>query len=171
MNVRFAILWSTLMVLTVRAHVLPFVAFDYTTFCERTVPVNQRQKFDSYYKALNKRIALHSESQREAIEQSIYKTALQRLEIDQKKWADDINHFLVDQKYLSEKYDNDRAELRKFLYLYGSYEAFQVSYNIKHEIIPPHDEKRNFFDVVKNETQKIANKIGNWFQSVRTLFS
>ena len=169
---------SSLASVEITAHVLSFVEKDFDTFVDRMVPTPQRNKFKSYHKEVEKRLTARSNAEQEKFRVSFYERAKKSLRAEHRTWADDINAFLADAKYLEKKYDTERSDVKQFLYWCGTYDSFQVATRTKgvreqgRDRLGFVDNMKNqatkVADKVKNQASKLAGKVGDWFKTVKT---
>ncbi len=146
------------------AQVLSFVDKDFNSFVNHIIPPSQREQFAAYCQKISDNIKEKSEGDRQKLRGNLYQTALNNLKSEHHAWANDIQMFLSNVHYLDPSFDQERAEVRDFLYWCGTYEAFQVATKTK---VAQVDSKK-FMDTVRVQVSKVTHKIGDWFKLLRT---
>ncbi len=143
---------------------LSFVDRDFNSFVNHIIPPSKREQFAAYYQKIDDNIKEKSEGERQKLRGNLYQTALNSLKSEHRAWENDIQMFLSNVRYLDTAFDQERSDMRDFLYWCGAYEAFQVATKTK---IVRVDSKK-FIDTVRVQVSKVTHKIGDWFKSLKT---
>ncbi len=146
------------------SHVLSFVDKDFNSFVNHIIPPPQREQFAAYYQRVDDRLKEKNEPERLKLRTNLYQTALNSLTLEHHAWANDIQMFLSDVRYFDTSFDQERSDVRNFLYWCGSYKAFQVTNKTKVARV----DSKKFIDKIRMQLSKVTHKIGDWFKSLKT---
>ncbi len=145
------------------AHVLSFVDRDFNSFVNHIISPSQRELFAAYYQKIDDRIKGKNESERQKLRDNLCQTAINSLRLEHHAWYKEIEMFLS-VRYIDTSFDQERSDMRDFLYWHGAYEAFQVATKTKVARV----DSKKFMDTVRVQVSKVTHKIGDWFKLLKT---
>ncbi len=148
---------------SMRAKTLSFVDSDFNTFVSQVVPFSERDRFTAYHDKLKKNIDAQPVKTQQKIRSTMHQSGFQWLDAEHHVWAEEIRLFLSDLQFLDQVFDEERLQVRNFLYWYGTYGEFQ--HRVKGVKIT--SKAGDFFGHLKHKITKAAHKVGDWFRSVR----
>lgn len=150
------------------ARVVQFVQPDFELFVTQSVAQEDQERFKGYFQKLQEQ--MESGVAKEATRKYIYKCGFSAIERDHPAWSDELSKFM-NRDYVDESYDNERAEVRRFVYWNGALEEFkQAKQHTRQQdklAIKQEQDQSGTLTQAKTYVAKASQRVSNWFKGWR----